>query len=32
MPIPRYAYEQLCAIYGEALIRRFYHPISAVRR
>mgnify|MGYP006269019991 CR=1 FL=1 len=32
MPIPLIAYEQLCAIYGEPLVRRFYHPISAYRR
>jgi len=32
MPIPLIAYEQLCALYGERWVSRFYSPIRAVRR
>lgn len=32
MAVPRIVYEQLCRIYGESLVSRFYTPISVIRR
>lgn len=26
IPVPRITYEWLCAIYGEEIARRFWHP------
>lgn len=32
MPIPRITYEALVRIFGEDLTRRYYRPVSVVRR
>lgn len=32
MIVSRIVYDTLCQIYGEAVISRFYAPISVVRR
>lgn len=30
MPIPRFAYEALCRLYGEAFVSRFYTPVNVI--
>lgn len=30
MPIPRIAFDTLCALYGETAVRLFYTPVSVV--
>ena len=32
IPLPLYAYEAMEAVYGPALTRMFYHPVSAMNR
>lgn len=32
MPVPLIVYENLCRIYGEKWVTKFYTPISAVRK
>lgn len=32
MVVPRMVYDALCQLYGEKFVRRYYVPISVIRR